>query len=70
MVIAQPDPDEVDPARPHEAGQPPHPTSLGGIDGVDRVGGSGDGPHLDRDPGPLIEGNQVQLSPSHVEVSG
>jgi hypothetical protein len=69
IVTAEPDAEKVGAGRPHPARQPPHPTSLGGIDGVDRVGGSSDRPHLHHDPGPTIECEQIQLSPSHLDVS-
>jgi hypothetical protein len=37
---------------------------------IDRVAFTGDGPHLDHDSLPMVDSDQVDLAPAHVDVAG
>lgn len=67
---SEPDGDESDPDAPGEAGGPPHPVGLGGVERRGRGTVAGDRPHLDGRPLPPDDGDDVDLPPAGLDVPG
>ena len=65
-----PDTEEIDTTGADLTGETVHPSSLGRIDGIDRLSVSGDGAHLDDHPLSAIQGEDVDLAAIDPEIGG